>query len=110
MSSASQDQILRMENDVTRLSLRSNAGLLYFFFASCLFVLSVTAQTPPRQFALKADSPKFWRLFDHKAQLAKVASGFGFTEGPVWDERGFLYVSDEEQNRIFKVFADGRKV
>jgi gluconolactonase len=38
-----------------------------------------------------------------------VASGFGFTEGPVWDERGFLYVSDEEQNKIFKVYEDGHK-
>jgi|SRR5690242_7087504 len=109
MSSASQNQILLMENDVTRFSFRSTAGLLCFFFVACFFVLSATAQTPPRQFALKAESPKFWRLLDRKAQLAKVASGFGFTEGPVWDERGFLYVSDEEQNKIFKVFGDGRK-
>ena len=34
---------------------------------------------------------------------------FGFTEGPVWDESGFLYVSDESQNKIYRVFLDGRK-
>ena len=50
-----------------------------------------------------------WELLGSDASLTKVAGGFGFTEGPVWDERGFLYVSDEEQNKIFKVFGDGRK-
>jgi gluconolactonase len=38
-----------------------------------------------------------------------VATGFGFTEGPVWDQAGFLYVSDEEINKIFRVFTDGHK-
>ena len=66
-------------------------------------------QAPSRAFALKAESPKFWELLDRDASLTKLAGGFGFTEGPVWDERGFLYVSDEEQNKIFKVYADGRK-
>jgi len=47
---------------------------------------------------------------DHDAKLSTVATGFGFTEGPVWDPTGFLYVSDEEINKIFRVYvADGRK-
>lgn len=66
-------------------------------------------QAPSREFALKAESPKFWELLDRDASLTRVAGGFGFTEGPVWDERGFLYVSDEEQNKIFKVYGDGHK-
>lgn len=66
-------------------------------------------QAPSGEFALQAESPKFWELFEHDASLTRVAGGFGFTEGPVWDERGFLYVSDEEQNKIFKVFGGGRK-
>jgi len=75
-----------------------------------LFLLEGTcAQTPTREFALKAESLKFWELIDREAQLMKMAGGFGFTEGPVWDERGFLYASDEEQNKIFKVYEDGRK-
>ena len=61
------------------------------------------AQTPHRKFELQSLSPKFWKLIDHHANLATVASGFGFTEGPVWDESGFLYVSDETLNKIFKV-------
>jgi gluconolactonase len=63
-----------------------------------------------RVFELQADSPQFWELFDRSAKLEKVAGGFAFTEGPVWEPRGgFLYVSDEEQNAIYRVFPDGRK-
>ncbi len=64
---------------------------------------------PERQFELRAESDAFWKLVDRDAKLEKVAGDFGFTEGPVWDPHGFLYVSDEEQNWIFRVFPDGRK-
>lgn len=74
------------------------------------------AQTPsarkpvaPRDFELRAESPKFWELIDRSASLEKVASGFSFTEGPVWDEKGgFLYVSEEDQNRVVRVYPDGK--
>lgn len=63
----------------------------------------------PGQFALQAESPKFWDLVDKNASLQKAATGFSFTEGPVWDAKGgFLYVSDEDQNRIARVYPDGR--
>ncbi len=62
----------------------------------------------PRQFELKAESPKFWDLIDKDATLEKVAGDFGFLEGPVWDDRGFLYVSDEIKFKIFRVYPDGR--
>jgi gluconolactonase len=77
--------------------------------------ISIVAVKPPAQtdgpgkFELQALSPKFWKLIDHKAKLWQMAKGFGFTEGPVWDRTGFLYVSDEEQNRIYRVYPDGRK-
>jgi TolB protein len=64
---------------------------------------------PQREFGLKAESEAFWKLFDRDAKLEKVAGDFGFTEGPVWDPRGFLYVSDEETNWIFRLFPDGRR-
>jgi gluconolactonase len=69
------------------------------------------AQTPPaaeREFSLKAESPKLWGLISKNAKLEKVATGFKFTEGPLWDKSGFLYVSDEGQNKIFRVYPDGR--
>jgi len=56
-----------------------------------------------RKAELQAISPKFWALFDQKANLTQVATGFGFTEGPVWDESGYLWVSDETLNAIYKI-------
>jgi gluconolactonase len=76
-------------------------------------ILAVTpnfvAQQAHREFQLEAISPQFWDLIDHNAKLSVVGSGFGFTEGPVWDEAGFLYVSDETINKIYKLHLDGKK-
>jgi gluconolactonase len=63
----------------------------------------------PREFKLLAEAPQFWDLVDHNAKLSVVATGFGFTEGPVWDDAGFLYVSDETINKIFRLHPDGKK-
>ena len=62
-----------------------------------------------RTFQLEALSPKFLELVGKDAKLETVASGFGFTEGPMWDPAGFLYVSDETINKIFRVYPDGKK-
>jgi gluconolactonase len=81
---------------------------------ACAAVGAVALAPPPRseppgRFSLEAASPKFWELVDRNAALEKVADGFSFTEGPVWDEKGgFLYVSDEDQNRVARVWPDGR--
>jgi gluconolactonase len=74
-----------------------------------LCLSGIQANGPPREFALRAESPQFWKLFSHDAKLEVLATGFGFTEGPVWDPTGFLYVSDEEINKIFRVYPDGHK-
>jgi gluconolactonase len=73
--------------------------------------LSVAQQppaSPPRKFELKADSPKFWELFDKNAKMDRIVTGLGFTEGPVWDPHGFLYVSDEDRNQLLRVYPNGR--
>jgi gluconolactonase len=62
-----------------------------------------------QSFKLESLSPKFQDLIASDAKLETVASGFGFTEGPMWDPAGFLYVSDETINKIFRVYPDGRK-
>jgi gluconolactonase len=85
-------------------------------FASVRLMLIATialpaiAQQSPRKFELQPISPKFSALIPRDAKLETVATGFGFTEGPVWDPAGFLYVSDEEINKIFRVsLNDGRR-
>ncbi|HTS34776.1 MAG TPA: SMP-30/gluconolactonase/LRE family protein [Candidatus Solibacter sp.] len=74
-----------------------------------IFVLASGMGQNRRAFGLEASSPAFWNFVDRDAKLETVASRFGFTEGPMWDEAGFLYVSDETINKIFRVYPDGRK-
>jgi len=73
-----------------------------------LSAMIATAQET-RGFGLEPLSPKFTKLISSDAKLETVASGFGFTEGPMWDPAGFLYVSDERINKIFRVYPDGGK-
>lgn len=71
------------------------------------FSAAASAQTP-RTFKLEPLSAKFTELIGD-SKLETVASGFGFTEGPMWDPAGFLYVSDETINKIFRVYPNGKK-
>jgi gluconolactonase len=67
-------------------------------------------QSSPRKSELQAFSPSFWTLVPKGAAVDRIATGFGFTEGPVWDHRGFLWVSDETLNQLFQVdAATGKK-
>ena len=87
--------------------------LLTGIFAGVLLLaFAIFAQNPrpARNSELHAESEEFWNLIDRNAKTDRVATGFGFTEGPVWDPSGFLYVSDETLNKIFRVYvSDGRK-
>ncbi|MGH9493493.1 MAG: hypothetical protein ACRD3B_00745, partial [Candidatus Sulfotelmatobacter sp.] len=72
-----------------KLGIVVSLGLL----TSLLAVSGVSAQKA-RSFALDPLSPKFSELISSDAKLETIATGFGFTEGPMWDPSGFLYVSD----------------
>jgi gluconolactonase len=74
-----------------------------------IFAINLYAQTEKRTFALQSESAEFWKVVDRNAKLESVGSGFGFTEGPMWDPAGFLYVSDETINKIYRLYPDGRK-
>jgi gluconolactonase len=91
-------------------TIKKAISVMAIFLGAFLVVSGLRAQTKGRAFELTAISPTFWDLFERDAKLATVGSGFGFTEGPVWDPAGFLYVSDEETNKIFRLYvADGHK-
>src|SRR5256714_4524396 len=87
---------------------RISAVALFLVLAGAA-VTPLNAQSSRREFQLQAESPLFWNLIDHTAKLETVGTVFGFTEGPVWDESGFLYVSDETINKIFRLYRDGKK-
>ena len=72
-----------------------------FLITACVLAflvvcISGTAQVALRTFALEAQDPAFWSLISRDTKLETIASGFRFTEGPMWDPGGFLYVSDEK--------------
>jgi len=79
--------------------------LLLFFIST---IVRLSAQKT-REFKLERLSPKFQELIPSDVKLEKVATDFGFTEGPMWDPAGFLYVSDETINKIFRVYPNGKK-
>src|SRR6266567_6198581 len=82
-------------------------SLIHLMTLVCL-PLALSAQKA-KVFKLEPLSPKFSELIGRGAKLETVATGFGFTEGPMWDPAGFLYVSDETINKIFRVYANGKK-
>ncbi len=78
-------------------------------FLVVVFAATALPAQKAQPFKLESLSPKFQELVDSNAKLETVASGFGFTEGPMWDPAGFLYVSDETINKIFRVYPNGKK-
>jgi len=88
--------------------MRLGLAFLILFLASVLLPVTALAQKP-QSLKLEPLSPKFEDLIASGAKLETVATGFGFTEGPMWDPAGFLYVSDETINKIFRVHPNGRK-
>jgi gluconolactonase len=90
--------------------MRQPSGSVLIVIFLLAFATFAQNSRPARHFELHADSAEFWSLIDKNAKLDRVATGLGFTEGPVWDPSGFLYVSDETINKIFRVYvSDGRK-
>lgn len=100
-------QVLRSGSKRMPLAMRSL--LLVFFGMVVIGPWSAKTHPEQRKFELKAESASFWKLISPDAKLATLASGLGFTEGPVWDPKGFLYVSDEDLNKIFRIYLDGRR-
>jgi gluconolactonase len=92
----------------------NRSRILQILIITSLAIASAIAgfsKTPAarEQFQLQAISSQFWDLIDHNAKMTAVATGFKFTEGPVWDSSGFLYISDEAGDKIFRLYPNGKK-
>ena len=91
------------------ISIGKFCGLSVSILSALILLFFLGAQKEARKFELQASAPEFWKLIPQDAKLTTIATGFGFTEGPAWDPAGFLLVSDETLNKIFRVYPDGRK-
>jgi gluconolactonase len=80
-----------------------------FLALAGLAIIHLRAAELNRRFSLDPLTPEFSQLIAPSEKLVTIATGFGFTEGPVWDPGGFLWVSDETINKIYKVQMDGSK-
>jgi gluconolactonase len=66
-------------------------------------------QRPSPAAGLEIKSSTFPQLFPKNATPVRVATGFRFTEGPVWiEQKKSLLFSDIPGNRIYELTADGR--
>src|SRR5262249_22147748 len=100
---------LRMSLYPRAVAITCGAVTAVLVLALAVLALPQSPHRARRTFALRADSPAFWELVPRDAKLETLATGFGFTEGPVWDQSGFVYISDEEANKIYRVYRDGHK-
>src|SRR5688572_33260590 len=57
--------------------------------------------------SLKVEKPAFRRLVPEDARIEKLADGFRFTEGPVWNPEGYLLFTDIPANQIKKWSSGG---
>jgi gluconolactonase len=88
---------------------KSTLCVAFVYLLSGLSSVCGQSNASKREFKLLSNSPAFWNLVSHDAKLETMATGFGFTEGPVWDKSGYLWVSDEVLNKIFRVYPDGHR-
>ncbi|MCW3054683.1 MAG: gluconolactonase, partial [Chthonomonadales bacterium] len=49
-----------------------------------------------------SDSEVWKAILPEDAEIEKIAGGFQFTEGPLWDQRGFLLFSDIPASTLYQ--------
>lgn len=73
---------------------------------STLIIISASIYAQESIFTVKDDA--FWSIVPKDLQVEQVASGYKFTEGPVWHKDGFLLFSDIPANIIYKLTPEGK--
>ena len=68
---------------------------------------AATASKPAKLGTIERFDPRFDKLIPPEATIEKLAEGYDWSEGPVWDRKGkFLLFSDVPRNTVFK-WAEG---
>ncbi len=77
-------------------------GIAAVTIASCVPRDGAAEDKSTASSAVESFSPEVAGIIDPAAQLETLATGFSWSEGPVWDQkRGRLYFSDVPQNTVF---------
>ncbi|MFO0910087.1 MAG: SMP-30/gluconolactonase/LRE family protein [Isosphaeraceae bacterium] len=86
------------------------------FATTCLATATAAAAPPASPKAIESFGaverldPKFDRIVDRDAVIEKLAEGFDWSEGPVWDRHGsYLLFSDVPLNIVYR-WKEGEKV
>src|SRR3989454_4940813 len=90
-------------------SMKTSIALAVFTLIVIAGIGSGIAQAPADR-VVKLD-PALDALISVDAKIEKVASGFGFTEGPVWVQKGkegYLLFTDIPGAVVWKLTADGK--
>jgi gluconolactonase len=78
----------------------------YIWIRSAVLKFYPPAVLPAAGEVVRAD-PALDAVIAPDARIEQVATGFGFTEGPVWDPAGALMFSDPNENNIYRWTEDG---
>ena len=85
------------------------------FLSICVFFSTSSARAQEKsarttQGTIERLDPRLDKIIPKDAQVERLADGFDWSEGPVWDKRGgFLLFSDVPQNTVFQ-YRDGSGV
>jgi gluconolactonase len=85
--------------------------LVHLRFAASLVALAAAADVElaaETGGSVVASDPAFERIVPAGTTIEKLAGGFRFTEGPIWNAAGFLLFSDIPANEIKKWTRDGK--
>src|SRR5262249_21398815 len=66
------------------------------------------SRLPPPALAIERKDPALDAVVPPGARAEELATGFGFTEGPVWSPDGDLLFSDPNENTIYRWNRDGQ--
>jgi gluconolactonase len=84
-------------------TIKSNKNLMLGIVLCSLFLSVLTMQHSRGN-----SSDNLEAITSSNAKVEKLSSGFEFTEGPLWDRRGFLLFSDIPADTIYKWTADSK--